>query len=187
MPAFRRVPALAAAHELPAPDQYFFNWSETTTGPELELLVASPVWLPAGVVDGIGVTVTSESASGNGILRAGLYGDSGFDYPGALLLEETLDVTVVGQSENAISQPIRTGRYWVAGVAQVVDDFAFPVFEPGQGIHSMISSSVPPEFPDDYIRPCPGVPGVTGALPDPFGSPPFSRQVDSPCIYVHMA
>jgi hypothetical protein len=178
----------AQGHELPSNGYYLFNWSETTTGPQLELLTAAPIWLPMCVVDRIGVTVTSESASGNGVLRVGLYDDAGFDFPGAKLLEQTLNVTAIGPSQNTISQTIsRPGRYWVAAVAQVVGDFAFPVFEPGQGIHSMITTSAPPEFVDDYIKPAPCVAGVTGALPDPFGSPPFTRHIDSPCVYMRVA
>jgi hypothetical protein len=108
-----------------ASGQYYANSITSISAQLLTLqqLVLSPCWLSAGTIDRLGVDVSTAAATG--IIRVGIYTDSG-GLPNALVAEGTsgadtypLDASSTGAKTAAISAVIpHNGRYWLALVNQ---------------------------------------------------------------------
>lgn len=152
----------------------------TTT---LALLQATPVYLPAGItIDRIGIRVTGGSGLGT-LLRLGIYANTD-GLPGALILDAgTVAANSVAHKEITVSQAISTaGWYWLVGVAQTAGG-AIVSSIPGIGFPSMwntFSSPLQTTFAGYSLA------GVTGALPNPLGSPPFTMPTEALRLYVRV-
>jgi hypothetical protein len=113
--------------------------------------------------------------------RLGVYRDNG-GIPGALLLDAgVVSAAASGAKEVAISLALPAGLVWVGGTVQ--NQVAAPTMRtstsPVVGIgtpDNAVGSSSPKGFQ---------VTGVTGALPDPFGTPAASSDV--PRVYLRVA
>lgn len=86
---------------------------------ETNELRAAPLYWPGGIINAIGIAVTTGAASST--IRLGIYADDGTGYPGALLLDAgTVDSGTTGHKEIVLSTPLSlpAGLYWLAAVAQ---------------------------------------------------------------------
>lgn len=135
----------------------------STDAAETNELRAAPLYWPGGVIDAIGIAVTTGAATST--VRLGIYADDGTGYPGALILDAgTVNSTTTGHKEIVLSTPILlpAGLYWLVGVAQggaptvrsISQSAVFPVGNTTTaGTHNGAS----------YLQA-----GVTGALPAAF-------------------
>lgn len=110
-------------------------------------------------------------------LRLGIYADTGEGSPGALILDAgQLDLSV-GAIANpkmlTIAEILTPGVYWFGGAAQGATGSTSTVYVTPQSGHpqplplghaSVVTTSVPPVWGYSLT-------GVSGALPDPFGTP----------------
>lgn len=150
-------------------------------------LVATPIWLPESVtIDRIGVNVTVGGTVG-AVIRFGLYRDSGYGYPGALLVDAgTVAATTSGDKEASLSQAIDTaGLYWMVCAAQ-----GTPATPAQVRIATSLPSPLQTSFttsPSASVVGGYSVAGVTAALPTPFGTAPLTSEVASlPRMYVRV-
>lgn len=132
-------------------------------GLSLNVLELAPLWIPRGrSLDRIGIEIVVVASAG-GLVRLGLYGDSG-GLPSSLVLDAgTVDSTVLGARELAIAAPnLYDGLYWLATVAQVAGCQTRKVTNAGAGVSPASSTSFP-----TGNTPTAGftVAGVSGALP----------------------
>jgi hypothetical protein len=134
----------------------------TTAAPATDNLIAFPIWVGETVtVDRIACAVTSGGSAGS-VVRLGIYNDSD-GLPGTLLLETSaLDTTGTGTKEEAISQALTAGVWWLAIVTQVAaptlraaasntGTYAISESSPGntnaQGLtHVSVSGALPSSF-----------------------------------------
>jgi hypothetical protein len=126
-----------------------------------------PCWLRAGTLDRLAVKVTTLQASNT--FRLGLYNDDGTGNPGSLVVDGgTIDGSSTGDKSVTISTAITQGMYWAAIVEQggaggakcagLVDNLLSPWYP----VASLTASSLVAS----HI-----ITGVSGALPDPAGTP----------------
>lgn len=70
------------------------------------------------IFDRIGCEVTTGGEAGS-IIRIGIYGDNGFQYPGSLISESgTVTADTIAIKEITISQLLQPGLYWMGGCIQ---------------------------------------------------------------------
>jgi hypothetical protein len=121
-----------------------------------------PVILSAGVIDRIGIEVTTAAASG--ILRFGIYTDDG-GLPLNLIAQATTtaDASTTGVKDLTISATIpRNGLYWLALVAQGATTIGVRASNIAQDL-SLPLGTTPPSGTSHFN--CRTQSGVTGALP----------------------
>lgn len=93
----------------------------TTMSLTLNRMVVRPWIVPVRrAFDRIGINVTTAAtAASGGVLRLGIYADSG-GKPGALIVDAgTISSETLGSREITITQTLDPGVYWLAAVAQV--------------------------------------------------------------------
>lgn len=153
------------------------------------LMRSVPILLPGGItLDRISMEVTTASAGTTA--RLGIYADSGYGYPGALMLDAgTIDASTTGMKEITISQAITIpGVYWLVCAAQ------------GSGGTGSLRTFNNPIWSLPIITSFTALPtigtstnsfevtsGVSGALPDPFASVPLTLSTAMPRIVVRVA
>lgn len=171
------------AAELPLRSGYFYpvGGAIASTNAALNngVLRVGPFYVPAPTTFNlIGISVAT---LGDADFRLGVYRDAG-GIPGSLFLDAGLVSTgTSGAKELAISLAVPTGLIWVGGAVQ--NQVSAPTMRtstsPIVGIgtpDNAVGSSSPKGFQ---------VTGITGALPDPFGTPAASSDV--PRVYLRVA
>jgi hypothetical protein len=155
-----------------------------STGGALGRLYARPVRMTAGTLDRLYIKHATVPTASE-LIRLGIYEDDGAGRPGALVLDAgTIDLSTAAAIKSiTISQAVNTNIYWLASARQGPTNSAtvaaFNHDSPllnglfiGPGWHELISTT-----PTDFNIPNGGyVTGVTGALPDPFGSITLHHQ-----------
>jgi hypothetical protein len=167
-------------------------WSHTDTPTTIGVLGARPIWLQAGTLDRLYAQHFTD-ATASELLRVGIYADDN-GRPGALVLDAgTIDLsTATGVKSLSISQAVSNGRYWLASVRQgptnvatvfryFVANRAIQAMQVGLGYDEMSSASA---VHDRSIQNR-AVTGVTGALPNPFGT--SSDSDECPIILLRYA
>lgn len=166
---------------------YVQNGPLTTGAAGAGALEASKIWLPGGItLNRIGVEVTAFIATGQ--VRLGIYADSGFDYPGALLLDAGQVATSGsnGVKDITISYPVPSSAwYWIVSVNQTAAATERRIGFSSQG----------PMWQGTWFATAPGnnvpcaffITGINGALPNPFGAPPFSISNVVTRVHVRVA
>lgn len=152
---------------------------------DLDLLVARsfPVTQSAAF-DRIGIVVVSAATAG-GVVRLGIYADSG-GMPGSLIVQTAaLDVASgPGLVQATIAQTLAAGMYWLAGVAQVA----------APSVRRFVSSSAgdPAVGTDDPVGDAPfpflgySRSGVSGALPATFAADDVKTNI-CPRVFLRAA
>lgn len=147
----------------------------------LNQLVVAPIWVPAPMsIDGL--TIYCSVAEAGSSIRLGLWANAGagVDAPGALVVDGgTVDTTTIGLKVATVSESLQSGLYWFGAVAQ--------------GSASTVNTfgtTYPPRLNDGntplakyYAY---GKTGVSGALPDPFGTP-TGYIIPVPCVGLRRA
>lgn len=116
----QELPARFGINGRPGTGQYFRAvGNQTTAAATLNRLCYMPVEFGAPfTIDRLGVSVTTLAASS--VVRIGIYNSAANGFPGTLLLDAgTIDSSTTGLKEITVSQAVKIGRYWMAGVAQV--------------------------------------------------------------------
>lgn len=138
--------------------------SRTTTNlvSLLNYLHFAPIWVAQTVtVDRLGVEVTSAGSAGS-VMRVGIYNNNS-GVPGTLAVSTSaLATTSTGLKEEAVSQQLTPGLWWLATVAQVA----------GPTVRATATSSVGLPSPSAYVASANVYTtwvqaSVTGALPSP--------------------
>jgi hypothetical protein len=143
-----------------------------TRGMTLDLLEAHPFVVPVQTTfDRIAIHVVNGQTSS--VVRLGIYSHNAtLDYPGALVLDAgTVSATSGGFRSITISETLSPGIYWLAAVHQ--EGTTAP------NIRGQARSWVPFSLMNDFYGIDNADPqncavllsGVSGALPDPFGTP----------------
>lgn len=138
-------------------------------------LRVAPMWVPNTVTltrIGVGITVGGDATAK---VRLGVYGDDGTGKPGALLLDAgQVDAAAAGDPELTISLTVGPGWYWVGGAVQGVTTTQ-PTVRILTTHHSSMPLSIPSGLPAGGILPVGySISGITGALPNPFGTAAFN-------------
>lgn len=149
--------------------------------PGLDVMIAFPVWLPGGItLKVLGIEVTTLGATATP--RLGIYRDDGEGRPGPLLLDAgTVSGATTGNKEKAISQLIDvSGYYWLAFVNQVAT-CAVRAYNAGPTRGEPVCSltTAPTSSHNNAMF---QVSGISGALPDPFGTHVFTTG-NNPRVY----
>jgi len=149
--------------------QYYAAPFVSATNPTIakDQLRVLPIWIPqTATYTRIGVNCTGVSTA---VFRPGIYAsDATGNLPGALVVDAgTISTASTGFVEATISTVLRRGWYWVGGVGQVVNN----TIQSNASTSGMFNPQMPgngaaPAASGSYYKL-----GVTGALPDPFGTP----------------
>ncbi len=165
--------------------RYFFPHSAalTTTAGTLNRLTAVPFLVgKTTTFDRIAVEVTAFIASG--LQRLGIYGDNGSGSPGSLVLDAgTVSTdTPNGAKEITISQSLTPGVYWLANVPQTASATCRahnPIVTPV--LVGALSAPGNAHSSGYYVD------SVSGALPNPFGTPAAALTASGVRVYVRAA
>lgn len=153
-----------------------------TNAPSTNTLFALPIWIPRDcTIDRISTEVTTGGAAG-AVTRVGLYATlTADDAPGALLYgSATIASTGTGTIEaTSVATHVRAGLYFVAAVCQT----NAPTY---RSINSTVVRIPTSTFggtgnPAAYTQS-----SVSGALPDPFGTP-GTPSASPPLIGLYIA
>lgn len=166
------------------------NGSLTTS--TLGRLYARPIVLSAGTLDRIGANHAG-SATASELLRLGIYRNTN-GRPSSLVLDAgTIDLsTATANKTITISQAITEGVYWLAAVRQGPTNTATTlnfssagqIGTYGLGTWTELTGAANWFDSNQFMY----VAGVTGALPDPFGSPTLlTAGTESPIVAVRYA
>lgn len=134
----------------------------------------------ACVLTGIAVDITIASEAG-GLVRLGVYADSG-GMPGALVQDAgTIDATVVAATPAVLSAPIQADWYWAVAAFQSTPTTRPTVRAAQQGSWARIGDTVPGGAGSKgvYI-----MDGVTAALPANFVASAVAAFTAAPYIWL---
>jgi hypothetical protein len=167
------------------------NLGQTSTASALGRMHGRPVWLTAGTLDRLYIRHIATTAASE-VVRLGIYSDTD-NRPGALLLDAgTIDLsTATAVKALTISQAVSTARYWLAAVRQgptstatinsLTGNSSTVPLEAAPGWAELRPDN-PPTSITDRVAASVYVTGVTGALPNPFGSPSWNDVEDVPLV-----
>jgi len=156
-------------------------------------LYAVRIPLRSGTLDRIFAHHWTAATAGE-TFRLGIYSPTSAGLPGALLLDAgTIDLsTATGLKALTISQAISSSYYWLAGVQQGGTAAGMLAFGAGQQLGGFGSGQFQRLLDITAIynnnAAYPYLSSVTGALPDPFGTPTgFVADANTPIIGVRYA
>lgn len=151
-----QVPKSVARYLSPVPA----NNVSSGAPPGLNGIGFSPVWLPAGVIDRLGIWITAAAGAG-GVARIGIWRPDSNGLPGALIgATGTIDITGTGFKEATVSIAIPGGLVFLGAVMQV--SAGSWVYHQQLNMHMLSETPATVNAQFGYSNS-----GVTGALPDP--------------------
>lgn len=139
--------------------------ASSNTSMAKDQLRVMPFWVPRRTTfERHGVNCTGVASSG---FRPGVYRDSS-GLPGALVSDGgVLATTSTGFVEATISITLDRGWYWVGGAGQTAN----PTLQAISGNGNIVGRQLPGNGAAPAPSGCYYKTGVTGALPDPYGTP----------------